>query len=210
MLFRSVFAKYEPTLGLVKLQAKEGGTQGDDIAIGIEVSEDAGIVAGASGAFLQGGENATVIAPGTLVTMGGKSLAAITAVADTSGKNLPLDLGNVQAYFDGIRSPLLFVSPTQVNAQVPFEVQDSNNISFYLRIKRPDGSVVATTAIAVPIDRQNPGIFAEEGEEPRTAIAYHASSFATGTITVDGAIEQGDIAKITISDRVYQIGRAHV
>lgn len=199
-----VFAKYESSLGLIKLQAKEGGTQGDDIAIAIAVSEDAGIVAGASGSFLQGGENATVIAPGTLVTMGGKTLAARTLAGDASGKNLPLELGDVQVYFDGIRSPLLFVSPTQINAQVPFEVQDSNNISFYMRIKRPDGSVIATTAIAVPIDRQNPGIFAEEGDEPRVAIAYHASSFATGTITVDGAIEQGDIAKITIADRVYQ------
>jgi uncharacterized protein (TIGR03437 family) len=199
-----VFAKYEPSLGLVKLQAKVGGTAGNDISIAIATSDGAGIVAGASGSFLQGGQNATVIAPGTLVTMIGTNLAALAVVADTSGKNLPLELGNVEAYFDGIRSPLLFVSPTQVNSQVPFEVLGSNNISFYLRIKRPDGSLVATTAIAVPIDNQNPGIFAEEGEDPRTAVAYHASSFATGTITVDGSIEQGDTATVTISDRSYK------
>jgi uncharacterized protein (TIGR03437 family) len=199
-----VFAKYEPTLGLIKLQAKKGGTQGDDISIAVEVSEDAGIVGGASGSFLQGGENATVIAPGTLVTMIGVNLAVKDFIGDASGKNLPLELGDIQAYFDGIRSPLIFVSPTQVNAQVPFEVDDSNNISFYLRIKRPNGTVIATTAIAVPIDHQNPGIFAEGLEEPRTAVAYHASSFATGTITVDGSIEQGDTATVTISDRVYK------
>ena len=198
-----VFAKYEPTLGLVKLQAKVGGTAGNDISLAIATSADAGIVAGASGTFLQGGQNATVIAPGTLVTMLGTNLASKTVLGDASGKNLPLELGDVEAYFDGIRSPLLFVSPTQVNSQVPFEVLDSNNISFYLRIKRPDGSVIATTAIAVPIDRQNPGIFAEEGEDPRIAVAYHASSYATGTITVDGSIEEGDKATITISDRVY-------
>jgi uncharacterized protein (TIGR03437 family) len=198
-----VFAKFEAPLNLVKLQAKQGGTQGNDITIAVEVSEDAGIEAATSGARLQGGQNATVIAPGTLVTMLGKNLASRTAAADMSGKNLPLELGDVQAYFDGIRSPLLFVSPDQVNAQVPFEVLDSNNVSFYLRIRRPDGSVVATTAIAVPIDKQNPGIFAEEGEEPRVAIAYHASSFATGTITVDGGIEEGDIARVRIADRTY-------
>ncbi len=199
-----VFAKYEPTLGLVKLQAKVGGTTGNDISIAIATSEDAGVIAGASGTFLQGGQNATVIAPGTLVTMLGKNLAAKAAIGDASGKNLPLELGGVEAYFDGIRSPLLYVSPTQVNAQVPFEVLDSNNISFYLRIQRADGSVIATTAIAVPIDRQNPGIFAEEGDDPRVAVAYHASSFATGTITVDGSIEEGDTATITISDREYK------
>jgi uncharacterized protein (TIGR03437 family) len=198
-----VLAKYEPTLGLVKLQAKSGGTQGDDIAIAIATSEDSGIVAGASGAFLQGGENATVIAPGTLVTMLGVDLAAKDFIGDASGKNLPLELGDIQVYFDGIRSPLLYVSPTQINAQVPFEIEDSNNISFYARIKRPDGSVIATTAIAVPIDKQNPGIFAEDGEDPRTAVAYHSSSYATGTITVDGSIEEGDTATINISDRTY-------
>jgi uncharacterized protein (TIGR03437 family) len=199
-----VFAKYEPSLGLIKLQAKEGGTQGDDIALEVTTSEDAGIQAAASGNFLQGGENATVIAPGTLVTMIGLDLASLAKVADTTGKNLPLELGDVQAYFDGIRSPLLYVSPTQVNAQVPFEVVDSNNISFYLRIKRPNGTVIATTAIAVPIDEQNPGIFAEDGEEPRVAVAYHASSFATGTVRVDGNIEQGDVATVRISDREYK------
>jgi hypothetical protein len=198
-----VFAKYEPALGLVKLQAKVGGTAGNDIAIAVATSEDAGIVAGASGSFLQGGQNATVIAPGTLVTMIGTNLAARSVVGDASGKNLPLELGDVEAYFDGIRSPLLFVSPTQINAQVPYEILGSNNISFYLRIRRPDGSLIATTAIAVPIDNQNPGIFAEDGEEPRLAVAYHASSFATGTITVDGSIEQGDTASITVSDRKY-------
>ena len=62
---------------------------------------------------------------------------------------------------------------------------------------------MVTTAIAVPLDQQNPGIFAFDGEEPRTAIAFHTSSYATGTITVDGSIEAGDIGTITIGDRSY-------
>jgi hypothetical protein len=109
----------------------------------------------------------------------------------------------VQLYCDGNRSPLLVVSPTQINGQMPFEFLDSNNISCYVRIQHSDGRVVATTAIAVPLDQQNPGIFAFEGDEPRTAIAYHTSSYATGTITVDGSIEAGDIGTITVGDRSY-------
>jgi len=109
----------------------------------------------------------------------------------------------VQLYCDGNPSPLLYVSPTQVNGQIPFEFLDANSISCYLRIEHADGSVVATTAIAVPLDQQNPGIFANDGEEPRTAIAYHTSSFATGTITVDGSVEAGDTGTITIGDRSY-------
>jgi hypothetical protein len=198
-----VFAQYEPTLGLVKLQAKIGGTAGNDISIGIVASDKAGIQAAASGTTLRGGNNATVIAPGTLVSMIGTNLASVTLPGNFAGKNLPLQLGDVEAYFDGIRSPLTFVSPTQINAQVPFEIADANNISFYLRIRRPDGSVIATTAIAVPIDQENPGIFAREGVDPRVAIAYHASSYATASITVDGSIEEGDTGTITIADRSY-------
>ncbi len=198
-----VFAEYEPLLGVVKLQAKVAGTAGNDITIAIATNDGAGIEAAASGATLQGGQNATVIAPGTLVSMLGQGLADTTAAADLSQNPLPRDLGGVQAYFDGIRSPLLFVSDGQVNAQVPFEVLGSNNISFYLRIQKSDGSVIATTAIAVPIDNQNPGIFAMEGEEPRQVVAYHATSNATGTITVDGSVNEGDVGTITIAGRTF-------
>jgi hypothetical protein len=200
---REVFARYEPALGVLKLQAKIGGTQGNEIGIEATVSENAGIAVATSGATLRGGQNASVIAPGTIVTMKGSGLARTTAVADLSQFTLPRELGDVEAYFDGIRSPLLYVSPDQVNAVVPYEVLGSNNISFYLRIRRDDGTVFITTPLAVPVDEQNPGIFAFEGEEPRTAVAFHATSYATGTITVDGNVEEGDVGTITIEDRKY-------
>lgn len=198
-----VLAKYEIALELIKLQAKRGGTDGNQITLSVSTNEDAGIILAASGSTLQGGGNAGVIAPGTLVTVLGTNLASTTASADMNQKNLPLELGGVQAYFDGIRSPLTFVSPDRVNLQVPYEIADSNNINFYLRIARSDGSVIATSALAVPIDDSNPGIFAEDGDEPRVAIAYHATSYATGVITVDGAIEEGDVGSITVQNRTY-------
>jgi uncharacterized protein (TIGR03437 family) len=186
----AVFAAFEPILGVVKLVAVSGST-------------NATFTITASGATLQGGQNAAIIAPGTLVTLFGHDLADAPAAADLSQDHLPLDLGGVQLYCDGNRSPLEYVSPTQVNGQIPFEFLDSNNISCYVRIQHADGTVVASTAIAVPLDQANPGIFAFEGSEPRVAIAYHTSSFATGTITVDGSIEAGDTGTITIGDRPY-------
>lgn len=202
---RAVLATYVPEFQVIRLQARQGGTAGNTININIRVTEpdDPAIVVGASGFTLRGGQTATVIAPGTLVSMQGEDLASTTASADLSQEKLPLELGGVQAYFDGIRAPLLFVSPDQINAQVPFEVGDSNNVSFYLRIERPDGSVKVTNAIAVPIDLQNPGIFAFEGIEPRQAVAYHFSSRATGAITVDNTIREGDAGIVTIEDRTY-------
>jgi len=49
----------------------------------------------------------------------------------------------------------------------------------------------------------NPGIYAMTGPEPRAAYAYHGSSYATGTVAVDGTIEAGDVASINIEDRSY-------
>jgi hypothetical protein len=86
---------------------------------------------------------------------------------------------------------------------VPYEVIGVNNVSFYLRIEKSTG-VIATTAIAVPIDEENPGVFARDGDEPRQVFAYHASSYATGTITVDGSVEEGDTATVTIENRSYR------
>ncbi len=194
----AVFAKFEPALGTIKLVARKPGTEGNAITLAVSTSANATIIAAASGTTLQGGQNATILVPGTLVSLFGSNLADGTASADMSQDHLPLDLGGVQLYCDGNRSPLLYVSPTQINAQIPWEVVDSNNISCYVRTQHSDGRVVATTAIAVPIDQENPGIFAFEGEEPRVAIAYHASSYATGVVTVDGSIQAGDIGTITI------------
>jgi len=199
----AVFAKFEPILSVIKLVARKPGTDGDSIALAVSGSDNATFTIGASGSNLKGGQNATIIAPGTLITLLGHDLADAAAAADLSQDHLPLDLGGVQLYCDGNRSPLLFVSPTQINGQMPFEFLDSNNISCYVRIQHNDGRVIATTAVAVPLDQSNPGIFANEGDEPRTAIAYHTSSYATGTITVDGNIEAGDTGTITISDRSY-------
>jgi len=205
----AVFAEFEPILETIKLIARVPGTDGNNIALAVSGAAAGGatgtatITITASGSTLQGGEDATILAPGTLVTLLGQNLADAPVAADMSQEHLPLDLGGVELYCDGNRSPLLYVSPTQVNGQIPFEFLDTNSTSCYLRIQHADGSVVATTAIAVPLDQQNPGIFAFDGEEPRAAIAFHAYSAATGVITVDGSIDAGDTGTITIGDRSY-------
>lgn len=199
----AVFAAFVPRLQTIKLVARVPGTAGNNITLGVSGSDNATFTISASGSTLQGGQDATILAPGTLVTFLGQNIADAPVAADLSQERLPLSLGGVQLYCDGNPAPLLYVSPTQVNGQIPFEFLDANSISCYLRIEHANGSVVASTAIAVPLDQQNPGIFAFDGDEPRTAIAFHTSSYATGTITVDGSIEAGDTGTITIGDRSY-------
>jgi uncharacterized protein (TIGR03437 family) len=205
----NVFAEYVPSLTLLKLIARTPGPSGNNIGISTSVSTGAQITATASGSTLQGGQDAAIVAPGTIVALIGTNLADAAVAADMSQASLPIDLGGVEIYFDGIRSPLFFVSPTQINAQVPYEVQDSNSISCYVRIQHADGTVTATTALGVSIAHDNgqsvgvPGLFAGPGQDPRPAMAVHSSSYATGLLSIDGTVTAGDTATITIGGRAY-------
>ncbi len=198
-----VFALPNPTLAAIILTARASGEAGNDVDISSTTSANAQIQAAASSAKLAGGGDAAKIAPGTLVTILGENLSDQTLPAPADADDLPRELGGTQVYMDGIRAPLLYVSPGTINAQLPWDMVDSTSASTYVRTQRKDGSITVTTAIAVPVVPQNPGIFAEEGPDPRPGIVMHSSSFATGTVSVDGTAKAGDTATITIEDRGY-------
>ena len=199
----NVLATPNYDLNAIVLTARMAGEAGNEIEISATVSEKAVIAVTASGAKLSGGMDAAKIAPGTIVSIVGDDLAEYSESAPPGADPLPTELAGVQVYFDGIRAPLLYVSPTQINAQVPFEVLDTTSINAYVRTRHKDGRVSITTAIAVPIIRCNPGIFAFDGPDPRRAVAFHASSHASGTVSVDGTAKAGDVATVTIEDREY-------
>jgi uncharacterized protein (TIGR03437 family) len=158
----------------------------------------------AGGASLAGGAAAAEIGPGTLVTMTGANLAdaAASAVPSSDG-SYPTTLAGVQVYFDGIQSPVLYVSPTQINAQLPFEVADANGVSAFVRTVHNDGTVTATTAVSIPVVPENPGIFAMPGNDPRPGIAYHASAKAIAAVSLDGSVTAGNALTIKIDGRAY-------
>lgn len=184
------------------LKARVSGPAGNDVAISVTVSSSSQVVVVASGATLNGGGDAARIAPGTIVSLIGEKLAPRTAYADLTKSPLPTELGGVQVYFNGIRAPLTMVSPTQINAQVPWEVQDSTSINAWVRIVEPDGTVTATTPVAVSIVPANPGIFTQPND-PTAGLVYHGSSAATGIVSVDGTATENDTATITIDNRSY-------
>jgi uncharacterized protein (TIGR03437 family) len=187
----------------VILTARAEGVAGNDIEYSVTLSDTPLLGAAVSGPTLSGGNDAAKIAPGTLVEILGTGLAEQVAVASLTEQNLPTQMAGVQFYVDGIRSPLLYVSPTQINAQIPFEVADASSVNAYVRVEWSDGRVTVTNPVAVPIIPQNPGIFGYEGPEPRPAVALHSSSQATGTISVDGTAAPSDLVAITIEDRKY-------
>jgi len=58
------------------------------------------------------------VSPGGLVTVYGTNLAG--GVTASTGSPLPYTLGGVTATVNGVAAPLLYVSPTQINLQVPY------------------------------------------------------------------------------------------
>jgi uncharacterized protein (TIGR03437 family) len=61
----------------------------------------------------------TAVSPGMPVAVFGTNLASATSTA--SSNPLPYSLGGVSAAVNGIAAPLVYVSPTQVNLQIPYE-----------------------------------------------------------------------------------------
>ncbi len=108
------------------------------------------------------------------------------------GQPLPRELAGVEVYVDGIAVPIQSISPTQINAQLPWEVADAQSASAVVRSRLADGTVSVSSPVAVPIIAQNPGIFANDGIDPRPGVVLHGSDFPTATISVDGTPKEND------------------
>lgn len=202
-----VFAQPNLALDTILLAARQAGEEGNVVTIsvtvaGVNATTAPQLQAAASGARLTGGADSARIAPGSLITILGENFSGRTEAAPADADPLPVTLADTQVYVDGIPIPLLRVEPNRIQAQMPFEVLDSTSVSVYVRTVRPSGAV-ASVPLAVPIITENPGVFAEAGDEPRVAQVYHANSNAAGTVSVDGTVKTGDRAVIKIDDREY-------
>jgi uncharacterized protein (TIGR03437 family) len=188
----------------VDLTARVPGTNGGNITLTTSVSTNATEVLTASGAMLNIYlENPSQIAPGTVIYINGQNLCDNTSTASFDQPYLPFSLNGCTVYVDGVAAPLLYASPTQINAQMMEEAQDRTSVSLYVRSVHADGSVTVTSPVAATIVPQNPGIYALSGNDPRRGIVYHGSSSAFDLIDVDGTIQAGDVATVTIGNNTY-------
>lgn len=90
------------------------------------------------------------ITPGSIATVFGSNLAAATAAADRFP--LPRTLAGTQLFVSGVPVPLFYVSPTQINFQVPFGIASQNAL---IEVVSASGAGVSA---AVPVAIQ-PGLF---------------------------------------------------
>jgi uncharacterized protein (TIGR03437 family) len=104
-----------------------------------------------SGGVVNAASFAAEISPGALATVFGSGFAAGT----TSAASLPLTnkLGGVSVNINNQAAPVLFVSPGQVNFQVPFET------SVGTASVTVSGNGLTSSAVNVPVMTAAPGLF---------------------------------------------------
>jgi len=99
-------------------------------------------------------------APGMILSVFGKNLANSTQQAP--GTPLPLNLGGVSVTINGLPAPLYYVSPTQLNIQIPYETPARSSL---LAVNN-NGQVATST---LNVSTSSPGIFASGGSLVPTA-----------------------------------------
>ncbi len=109
----------------------------------------------------------TALAPGSLISVFGRKLATEEAFA--ARLPLPVELGGASVTLNGRTLPLLFVSRTQINAQLPFDVQGTAT----LRVSSAGGSGETTITLADAA----PAIFVLGRDQP--AVAHASGTLVT-------------------------------
>ncbi|MBK9171166.1 MAG: hypothetical protein IPM24_27420 [Bryobacterales bacterium] len=87
---------------------------------------------------------------GAIVSIFGWNLASETAEAE--GPELPNTLAGVQVTLNGMTAPLYFVSPGQINAQIPFTIV-SDQVTVIVR-----RGALFSEAVTLPLKTASPGV----------------------------------------------------
>jgi minor extracellular serine protease Vpr len=151
----AVFVQLGPQLGEQVFIGTAGGlsVEFDGYARPLPSIKDAGVVNAAPP--FQAGQG---LAPGSYISIFGDVLADATVVASTPA--LPLSLASVAVSFDGgglsLPGHLHFVSPSQINVQIPWEFQGQSSVKMKVTVS----DFLYSNVYTVPLAAYSPGVFA--------------------------------------------------
>jgi uncharacterized protein (TIGR03437 family) len=137
------------------------------------------------------------IAPGSLISLFGSSLAPIRASA---APPLPLSLADVSVTINGLVAPLLYISPDQINAQVPFAISPGPAtvvVRVGAALSQPFNITVRTTGPGVFADQQGQAAVlnangSRNSPQSPAAVGATVSLFLTGQGQLKTPVEDGD------------------
>ena len=124
------------------------------------------------------------IAPGGLITLFGQQLSPVNLA--TKEIPVPTALGDSCLAVNGLPVPMLFVSPTQINAQLPFET--IGNVTFVLRT--PGGVSDNYNTVVLP---GAPSVFRSGVAGPETDIPTVLRNVNGELVTASNPVHRGDV-----------------
>jgi uncharacterized protein (TIGR03437 family) len=136
---------------IVSIQAQDAIPQSIQVPVNFTVGGSSNVSIAGIGNAASGTQ---AFAPGQLIAVYGSNLSAASAIAGI--QPLPLILSTASATVDGVAAPLWFVSPTQINLQIPYETSAGPAV---LAIN--NGGQIASYSFTV--QPAAPGIFAFNG-----------------------------------------------
>jgi uncharacterized protein (TIGR03437 family) len=100
------------------------------------------------------------VAPGEIVTLFGSAMgpAELVTSRQTEDRKLATTLAETRVLFNGVPSPLLYVSDKQVSAIVPYAVAGRSSVDVQVEYRG-----VRSEAVTVPVVPSRPGIFTMDG-----------------------------------------------
>ena len=120
------------------------------------------------------------VAPGQLLSLFGNGLGPLTGVSGMAPgqTTAPTSLANVQITFDGFPAPLLYVSSSQINVQVPFAVSHQASTVMTVSIRPDAASAYAPVAARMfAITPSSPSLFLDLSVMPMNCSAVPAGAF---------------------------------
>jgi len=153
----------------------------------------------APGVVVNGASFTSKVAPGALFSIFGSSLA----LATQSAAALPLstNLAGASVTIGGKQAPLVFVSPAQINAQVPSETLEGQTFPVVVTVNGAASPAVNAAAAAPGIFQfgqrravvQNAGYTVNNTDNPAAANSY-VIAYLTGAGRVDNTVPSGSAA----------------
>jgi uncharacterized protein (TIGR03437 family) len=122
------------------------------------------------------------VAPGSILSIFGVNLTAQTAIAPDG--MVPQTLGGLTVAVGGRLLPLFFVSPGQINAQVPDDLETGDQVMTV----SPAGA--ASVRAPFTVVRDAPGLFAVTVNGQAMAVAIHEDGSA---VTADAPAQPGEL-----------------
>lgn len=138
------------------------------------------------------------VAPGEMVTIFGTGMAPaglVTLTLDAGGK-VSTTLNGVQVLFDGIPSPVIYTSPTQMAVVAPYELDGRGQTNIQII-----SNGQASNSVALGVTGSAPGIFTADASGRGTAAATTAPPGGVITLYLTGegqTLPRGETGKVTV------------